>query len=454
MSSERLFAQMKETGLIEEHDQIVVAVSGGPDSMGLLHALIGYKSFFQLKELKLYVAHVNHHTRPGENEKEQKLVEQFCKAHDIPVKVFDFRYNGYDNFHEEARRFRYHAFECFAKEVGANKVALAHHLDDQAETVLFKLIRGSNLLGYGGMKHMTPLNERVMIVRPFLNVTKEVILTYCEKHQVPYLMDSSNESLQYTRNQLRLSVFPELNKIQTDAVEKLEQFRIQLVEAGTYLDQVATKHYKQIKKRAKNEVTLKIKDLKALPQAVLRLVFTKALNELSDEVELTFVKTNALIDFLFNPKPNMTMDLGKGFVAIKAYDELIFKKDEAPHPYKIKIDSCKTYELPNGWKLTVKKVKEKLKINKNRLILCYNNSMWPLYVRSPLPGDRIKTKIGHKKINRIFINKKIPQHERPSWPIVTDGENRILWVVGLEKTDNLFLNDSEQYIVIEMNEVN
>ena len=99
----------------------------------------------------------------------------------------------------------------------------------------------------------------------------------------------------------------------------------------------------------------------------------------------------------------------------------------------------------------MKIVQEKLKINSNRLILCYNNSMWPLYVRSPKAGDRIKTKIGHKKVNRIFINRKIPLHERSQWPVITDQNDRILWVVGLEKTSDLSFDDHEAYIVIEVN---
>lgn len=450
MSNDQFYDRIALTGLIQDRDRIVVAVSGGPDSMGLLHALLEYRNRNQ-KDIALYAAHVNHHTRPGENEAESALVQRFCEQAGVPFRLFHYYFNGEENFQDEARRFRYEVFKRYAREVGANKIALAHHLDDQAETVLFKLLRGSNFIGYSGMKAQTTVGEELTIIRPLLGVTKETIIAYCDEYSVPYVLDPSNASTQYTRNKLRHWIIPKLKEIQPDAVMKMEQFRIQLEEVGYFLDEMATDHFDRLVTRSPESLSLPVRELLGLPLAIVRLVLTKAINALTDEVELSFIKQNALIDNLRNPKPNITMDLGQGYEAVKAYDTLLFRKKKEIRPYLMALDAFKQYELPNGTILTVKKVKEKLKINRNRLILCYNNSMWPLFVRSPKPGDRIKTKVGHKKLNRIFINAKIPKYQRDVWPVVTDQEDRILWVVGLEKSVDLPSDDDEHYIVIEVN---
>lgn len=453
MNIEAIKSHMIDSGMITNGDHVLVAVSAGPDSMCLLHVLTALKSH-SFASLELSVIHVNHHTRPGENEQEASVVQTYCDDHHIPFYVVDYYDDGQRNFHEQAREFRYKTFQTYAKRIGANKVALAHHLDDQIETVLFRMIRGSNIIGYSGMEATIRLVSGITIIRPFLTHTKKEILAYCERYKVPYCIDSSNVLTHYTRNKLRLNVIPELEAIQRDAVQKIEQLRIQLHEVGRFINEAAETYYYQFVRSDDDSIWFSISDLKSIPTAILRIVLTKTMNEISmEQIDVSFVKINALMDHIHNSKPNITMDLGKGYQAIKAYDQLIFKAEETTqNSYHLEIKEFKEYILPNGIKLTVKIVQEKLKINSNRLILCYNNSMWPLAVRSPKPGDRIQTKIGHKKLNRIFINRKIPQHKRSLWPVLTDQNDRILWVIGLEKTSELYDCDPQEgYIVIEVN---
>lgn len=453
MYSELIYSHIVKKGLVEDGDRLIVAVSAGPDSMCLLHYLIALKQRIQYSHIELFVVHVNHHTRGGENEDEEALIRNYCKDYGIPFYKVDYYYQGNENFHEDSRNYRYEVFMDHAKKVNANKIVLAHHLDDQVETVLFKLIRGANITGYQGMKERISIDDKVVLIRPFLGITKDDILEYCEEYSIPYLVDSSNQSDKYTRNKIRHFIVPELATIQTDVKDKIEQFRLQISEASDYLVEVARSSFNKFVSYKGDIIRFKTGDLRSCPRVILRLLLTEATNRVSnDQIEVTFNKLNQMMDIIEGNKPNVTFDLGKSYTFMRVYDQLLFTRSlDQSKGYHLEINQFKEYILPNGIKLTVKKVDENLKITNNRLILCYNISMWPLHIRTPESGDRIETKIGHKKVSRIFINRKIPQSERTTWPILTSPEGEILWVVGLEKSSQLKLNENQEYIVIEVN---
>ena len=149
-----------------------------------------------------------------------------------------FQYQKQDNFHNEARSFRYRFFYQTAKKIKANKIVLAHHLDDQIETILFKIIRGNNLKGYIGMNDKIELKENIAIIRPLLGITKQKLLIIV-KNQVPFMVDSSNYSNKYTRNYIRNNIIPLLQKLQPDLNNKIMQFHEQLKEVSDYLEEKA-----------------------------------------------------------------------------------------------------------------------------------------------------------------------------------------------------------------------
>lgn len=439
--------------LISPVDHLVVAVSGGPDSMALLHYLLMLRESTKYQDLKIIVAHINHHTRVGENEAEEALISTYCQQHALPFYRADYVHSGQDNFHQAAREFRYQFFFEVAKQVSAHKIVLAHHLDDQVETVLLKMLRGANLSGYAGMKDAYIFKDGIMIVRPLLHVSKQEILDYCKINQVPYLVDSSNNSDAYTRNKLRHEVLPKLNELQSDAKEKITQFATQVAEASEFIDAYANQLFmKYHQLNTHGQVLFKINDLQKLDKVILRRLFTLAVNLVSDnQLEVSFKQLNAMMSLLENDKPNILINLADNFRVIKQYNELVFTRQvETLSDYQIEINEFKEYILPNQVKLNVKKLCEIVKFHNKCLVLCYNKSMWPLYVRTPKPGDRIQTKVGHKKVNRIFINHKIPKLERAKWPIITDKNDQILWVVGLEKSNLIDNLEGQCYIYIEV----
>ncbi len=198
--------------LIQNNDKIVVGVSGGPDSMCLLNSLITIKEELKSKNnitYNIFVAHVNHMIRE-ESEKEKNYVENFCKKYDIPFYYHkaDVSKIAKDNKISEetcGRNIRYEFFNNVLNLVGANKIAVAHNLDDNVETILLNILRGSGLKGIGGMRY-----RHENIIRPMLDIEKKDIILYCEYNDIQPCLDSTNFQDLYKRNKIRLNLIPML----------------------------------------------------------------------------------------------------------------------------------------------------------------------------------------------------------------------------------------------------
>ncbi|QVK17991.1 tRNA lysidine(34) synthetase TilS [Mycoplasmatota bacterium] len=441
---------IKEDNCIGLNDCLIVGVSGGPDSMGLLHFLISIQSKYNLS---LFVAHINHHTRKEENQKEELMIRDYCDKHHIPFYVGHFRKSGSNNFHEEARNYRYNFFVDLTKKLNANKIVLAHHEDDQIETILFKITRGSHINGYLGMKNCFEIEKNITVVRPFLDVKKSEIIDYCETNQVPYAIDSSNLTNKYTRNHIRNRIIPLFKEIQPDFNHKIMQFHDQLSEVDDFLKQNAKILMKEmIISSEKDRIILDLNKLRNTHIALIRVILLAVVNEVyQDPFYLTYEKVKNLLNIINNNKPNVTFDLGKNLYCVKEYDKLIFEVGQREYEeYELVIDEFKDYELPNGMKLRVKKLEEKAKINNKSLILCYNRIIWPFVVRTRKQGDFIKTKIGRKKVNRLFIDAKIPINLRKTWPLLVDKDGNILWVIGIQKYNFNQYTPCDEMILIEV----
>lgn len=180
--------------IIQNNDCLVVAVSGGMDSMVLLHILNKMKSD---KNLSLHVCHVNHQVRLA-SELEEMFVQKTCNRYGISFLSYQFNKSSTSNFHEDARNQRYQFFYDCAKQVGATKIVLAHQADDQAETILMRLIRGSSFVGYKGISEQIAYKD-LTIIRPILKTSRDNIVAYQKEHNVEFMEDESNDENHYTR---------------------------------------------------------------------------------------------------------------------------------------------------------------------------------------------------------------------------------------------------------------
>ena len=411
--------------LLKNNDCIVVATSGGPDSMCLLHLLCELKDKLSLK---LIVAHVNHKLR-SESEEEALFVREVCLENNLIYEYMEILEYNDDNLENDARIKRY---EFFAKLVGtyhAKYLMTAHHGDDLMETILMRLTRGSSLKGYSGFKKELK-EENYTIIRPLITETKKDIETYMNIHNYKYYIDKSNFSEKYTRNRYRMHVLPFLKKEDSKVHHKFLKFSEELMEANTFIES----YVKELISKISDKNGIKIDELLKLDKFLLKKVVEYTLSQIYiDDLFLINDKhTNLIIGLIKSDKSNNKVNLPNNWQAIKSYNYYKIVKINKEDDYEYILED--KLILPNH--MIIKKVKEKN--DKSNYVIRLNSKdiKLPIIVRSRLIGDKMEVKNlgGTKKIKDIYIDEKIPLEKRKEIPIVTDSNNTILWLPGVKKS--------------------
>ncbi len=255
---EKFLNTVKENNLIESGDVIVVGVSGGPDSITLLTCLNKYKEKFNYK---IIVAHINHLIRKDSTEDEQ-FVENYCKKNNIPVfikraKVEEIAKKQKRGTEETGRKIRYDFFNEVLEKNNANKIAIAHNMNDNAETMILNLIRGTGLQGLEGIR---PRNNN--IIRPLINCKREEIENYCEKNKLNPRIDSTNSENIYRRNIIRNKILPSLKEINPNIVETLSRTTKIIRENNTYIKESSQEIFDKIAIVGNEEKNENLNDIK------------------------------------------------------------------------------------------------------------------------------------------------------------------------------------------------
>ncbi|MBR4768460.1 MAG: tRNA lysidine(34) synthetase TilS [Lachnospiraceae bacterium] len=405
-----------ENNLIEDSKEVVVALSGGPDSVCLLSVLkeLGYK---------VGAVHVNHHLRETAD-RDQRFSEEIAEKLGVPavtedVDVKKMKTDSKRSTEEAARILRYEALERGAKKLfpGEVPIATGHHTDDQAETVLFHLIRGAGVRGAGGI---APKTGRV--IRPLLPVTHEAILNYLLEKDLPFVIDETNEEDDMARNRIRHHVIPELKAIRPDAAEKIAEASMRFREAEAFLTEEAGKALQAVRLPGeKNEVRLDAGAFASLPVLMKRYVVREAMKELgTPERDKTSVHYQAVAS-LDGKSVGKEITLPGGGYAVRTYDAVvILREKDAPRAdarFRMEIRRVKNDEKKPANPYT--KRFDCDKINGNVPVL-----------RTREPYDRIAIAPGmHKTLKRFMIDEKIPKAERGRIPVVAVG-HEVLWIVG------------------------
>lgn len=419
---------------LDKNASIVVACSGGPDSMCLLDLVTKLKDELNLN---IIVAHVNHKLR-SESEEEAKMVENYAKENNITFELLEITDYINGNFTEEdARKRRYNFFNEIIKKYQASALLTAHHGDDLIETILMRLTRGSNLSGYIGIKEISQ-NENYKTLRPLLSVTKDEIINYLKENNVPYRLDKTNEELKHTRNRYRHIVLPFLKKENPKVHEKYLKFSKELIEydnfVNTYIkDNKFIVDNSIVINKVSSEIDfIKRKCLELLVKDIQR----KDYFDVSDEQMNNLMK-------LYN-QSNKTIDLNNNYMGVNSYGKIYIKKKENKVLNEIVLDKdikledyIFYYNSQDG-------------DNSNSCIYLNTSEITlPLKIRGVLPGDKMKIKNlnGSKKISDIFIDSKVPKDKRSTYPILVDSKNIVLWVPNLKKSQ--FSKDkSQKYDII------
>ncbi len=430
---------IKEELAFKYGETVVVAVSGGPDSMALLNILLELRNFL---DLEIICAHIHHNIR-SESDVEKRFVESFCKTNNIGFEWLKIEEYGDDNFHNEARNIRYKYLKKIAKKHEAKYIFTAHHGDDLIETILMRMVRGSTLKGYSGFSK-TIESDGFLIVRPLITVTKKEVEKYNKEKKISYMVDSSNEKDIYTRNRFRKYIVSDLKKEDFNVHKKFFKFSETIQESNEYIDKVV----QQKLKRIYPQKVLNIEEFKQEAKIIQTRIINHILEDiyLDDLMLITDQHVVLLQNLIMSEKANALIHLPNKINAIKSYSNLTLVK-QAVKEADFYLEISDYINLANG-----KNIERINRTNQDDNYICRLNSIEvnpPIYVRNRKEGDKmtIKGMLGSKKIADIFIDQKIDMSERKKWPVVVDSNGVIIWLPGLKKSKfNKSIN--EKYDII------
>lgn len=403
---------------------IVIAVSGGPDSMALLNLLNVIK---KEKNIKIICAHVNHNLRK-ESKAEAKMVKDYCKQKSIIYEYMEIKeYKG--NTENYAREKRYEFFENLLKKYNSKYLFTAHHGDDLIETVIMRLIRSSSLKGYGAFSEITEKKD-YKIYRPLITKTKEEIFNYVKNNNLPYAIDKTNDSDFFTRNRIRKYILPRLKEENKNVHLKFLEFSKTLNETEKYLKKQTEKALSKIYIDKKVDInSFKKEDL-----LVQKRIIHHILNETYKEniTKIKDVHVNNILSTVKNNTSNSKINLPDNKIFIKSYNNAWIEENKETKNYDIILNDI--VELPNGYIIEIIKETE----NNSNYVTKINTQEinMPIHIRTRKEGDKLTLKglNKEKKLKDIFIDEKVPIEKRKTWPVVTDDKDNIIWLPGLKKT--------------------
>lgn len=441
---------LQEMKLIEQGEKILVAVSGGMDSMALLQYVYNQR---QQLEIEVFVVHVDHMLRGEESHKNRLFVEAYCKERGITIfsraiSIPTIIEHESGNLQSVCRRERYLYFEEIMKKHGINKLVTAHHADDQLESLLISITKGATVNGMQGIKPIRKLPAGGVIIRPFLAVTKDEIRLYLMEQGISYREDASNAKDDYLRNRIRHHIIP-LLKQENEAVSgHVVHFTKQLQEDDMYLMTQAESLFSTIvSKNNENKYALKIDELQKSPLALQRRIILILLNYIyknSNTVQ-SFLLWTSILKLCETIDGCAEIHLPDGYKAIRSYSKLEIVKGELDEGADL------PYEAPFGQWIEVKKdvrlyignLTEMLDVEPSSAKQVYYFSkkkpLFPLFIRVRQDGDRISLKgmSSPKRLSRLFIDDKIPLNARDSWPLLVSSNNEVLAVIGV-RVSNYF----------------
>ncbi|MEW6624146.1 MAG: tRNA lysidine(34) synthetase TilS [Bacillota bacterium] len=455
--------------LLQKNDKVVVAVSGGVDSLALLHCLYRLKETYSLT---LVVAHLNHMFRGEEADEDAETVKKLAidlglgaviGKVDVPQIIRATLLSPQD----AARKARYEFLQQAANSIKANKIALGHHQDDQAETVLLHLCKGA---GLDGLKGIMP--KRDIYIRPLLAIQKWELEKYCRDHKLPVRVDKSNYKDVYLRNKIRNRLIPWLKQeVNANIIEVLAGTAEILRDENQYLEEEIG-HLEQ-----KIRVSLSFKQQKGvwdtrffceLPKALQRRLIRRVYLLVSGHrYNLTFMHIEAVRHTILNKISGSKVELPGKLLAVYAYDRLELMPKEL---FYSKRNADYSYELPIPGRIAVKEagsiIESKLmepgqKINNLEVdgkeeVLVKLEAGDALIVRNRKSGDRFQPvgMLGTKKLKDFFIDEKVDRKQRDIIPVVVSkNSGKIVWIAGMRSSEEFKFRPGMEAVLLRIYKV-
>lgn len=449
---EKVKRTIEKFQLLSSHERVIVGFSGGIDSVCLLHVLHCLTEY----QLKLWAVYVNYALRPAENLREKELLKEVGERWGIRTREFEV--NLPEQLKQKpqslqllAREERYRIFKNFLEEIKADKVALAHHRDDQVETILYRIIRGTGLDGLAGMP---AVRDRIFI-RPFLEVSRQEIREYVTGRQLRWVEDSSNQKLVYRRNKIRHQLIPQLEA----------EFNPRLKNALLRLGKLAGEQQRFMEEivagRAEEIIAVEPERIGILLQSfveshpflqyhLLKRVFRDILPNQLEMVSLDRLREKIV-------RENYDFKKTQVFKTVTVYRERerIFFEKYLPVLSKgetFRVDAPGETYLPTlGFSIRIARRTppgDWNQIDDNEVYIDYKEILLPLSIRFWLPGDFFWPlgAPGRQKLHDFFINKKIPRRARKKIPLLITADHQIIWVIGYRLDERFKVKSMESEV--------
>jgi tRNA(Ile)-lysidine synthase len=452
---DKVIKYIKKYKMINSGDGVLVAVSGGPDSICLLHILHSLRYSFNLR---LMVIHINHLIRGEHAEEDETYVRDLCQEWDIPfyahredIKLLS-RNKGI-SIEEAGREVRYNCFYKIKESHKLQKIALGQHRDDNAETILMRILRGT---GPSGLAGISPHREDG-VIRPLLSCTREEILDYCKVHKLFPKTDESNLQPIYFRNKIRLEVLPYLEQYNGNLKSNLQNLGEIIWEQQDYINNEMGKLWSQNINKSGEAIILSMNWLAELSAFEQKEMLRRSIEWVKGNLkEIEHTHIQLIVEMMEDKsKTTWTLQLPQEIRIKRQYKQLIIKQGEK--------DQIKPfcYSLPIGEKFFIPELNLELnlylerredvdiiKSDSKKGYFDYEKIGAPIFVRNRIPGDTFKPSgnIGSKKIKDYFIDIKVPRDKRDEVPLVV-SEKGIIWVVGY-RVDERYVVDENTNIIL------
>ncbi|MCM1308372.1 MAG: tRNA lysidine(34) synthetase TilS [Butyrivibrio sp.] len=448
---DRVKNYIKKNKMLEGCRHIVIGLSGGADSVCLAHILKRLSR--ETGGFTLSAVHIHHGIRGGEADRDRDFCEKLCERLEIRLKELYFDVPAYARergitCEEAGRLLRYGAFASEAAKYADAKTAVAHHMNDQAETVIFNMCRGSGIRGMRGM-----LPEHNGIIRPLLCCTRAEIESFLEREGESFCTDSTNKTDDYARNRIRHGALPFLEEnINARALSNIAAMAGRMAEAEAYLEAKTDEGYAGTAKRVNGGILLSALD--AEEPYIAKRIIMKALGELSGGMKDVGDVHVEAVAALADAPSGKSADVCHGIRARRAQNGIFLcRGQKSPSFEPIRVEPPCVLRLQDGagffeFSLEKRDTEEKISNSICTKFFDYDKIKFGLWLRTREDGDflTIDSLGHHKKLNQYYIDEKIPEYMRDCTPVLADGSH-ILWVAGGRISEEYKLTDDTKRVL-------
>lgn len=476
--------KVKETlerfSMLKEGARVLLCVSGGPDSVAMLSV---FNSLKKSMCLELFIAHLNHKLRGIDSDKDEEYVRVLSKRYKLPIvtaqeNIKTFAQSNKLTLEEAARRVRYNFFLKVAEQMNIDVIATAHTRDDQAETVLMRLLRGTGLRGLRGISPVRKLNGFILI-RPLINIRRREIEDYLYEKKIKPRLDITNLKPGFFRNRIRLKLLPLLEKEYNPGVkELLSSLADVLDEDYNYLNLQQEKAFKKLAKITKeNTITFHLATFKREHLSIQRALVRKAIEFLKGTLgRIEYRHWQELEALIYKKPPGSIVHLPGEAEVIKTKTTLKFRKGRRQRSQRKRPEAA-TIKIPGVTRFGSKRISARILKRRGSISKSSHSGqgldkfrtfakVWskhpkteeyfdmekadsPLTLRLREPGDRMTPlgMKGYKKIKDIFIDEKVPRKIRNNIPLVVSASGEILWLCGIKMSDRCKISSRTRKIL-------